>query len=761
MSLCAASASGAGPELWDVFVSYSRTDAPRAGVVVSALRAQGLRVFVDDSDVDDFASISTAITRALSRSKALLALYSVDYPARRACQWELTFAYLTGQREGDPRRRVLVVNPEPTNEHIHPVELRDARHWPWPGTPEAADRLAARAGAYLAQLAEPMGETADAGFVPWLPAPARTGSARFVGRLAEQWQVHSALHRHRAPLIGQSGADRAAQLRGMPGVGKSLLAQEYALRFRPAFPGGVFWFDLHAEPGGRSAERTTERYREQVSTVAAALGVEVPDGPLPRLLSALAVVLGERNEPCLWVVDGLPDGLSAEQLHLLRGPHLLAATLVTTRSLRHTSFAEPVDLAPLPAGDGYRLLASRRAPRTEADRHAAVALVHDVGGHPQALGLLAELATRAGFTSLRSRLHSPGTDVLAAVSGGSLPALPRPESGASGAAEDAHGPGADSGAEGAGSAGAGPRPLGSERPVDDVLRLFALASPAPLSPAVLEQVLSTVHPYAPWEAAGIVDRAVDALLGDGALQPDAHDGSWTVHALLARAVRRHDGDTARQEDLRRALLHALAPPPRTAGENGQRPAPRSDASSVTDTDGWTAAGRRVSDRRKASRGAGPVERAAAFDLQVELVTRVGVQPLADREGSLREALASLHSLFVTAREVLHRINGEVGGGPHGDGIRYEGLGGPAPLLLPAIATGLLARLRPFLSHWHPALEEHEAARPEGVSRPAHERAWDREREMRTALAELREPLAALAGRLGRLSGVDLRDPVDD
>ena len=32
-----------------------------------------------------------------------------------------------------------------------------------------------------------------------------------------------------------------AQIRGLGGAGKSLLAEEYALRFSAAYPGGVFW----------------------------------------------------------------------------------------------------------------------------------------------------------------------------------------------------------------------------------------------------------------------------------------------------------------------------------------------------------------------------------------------------------------------------------------------------------------------------------------------------------------------------------------
>lgn len=49
------------------------------------------------------------------------------YPLRRACQWELTAAFLAAQAEGDPRRRVLVVSPEQKADHIHPIELLDAK----------------------------------------------------------------------------------------------------------------------------------------------------------------------------------------------------------------------------------------------------------------------------------------------------------------------------------------------------------------------------------------------------------------------------------------------------------------------------------------------------------------------------------------------------------------------------------------------------------------------------------------------------------
>ncbi|SBU96122.1 TIR domain-containing protein [Streptomyces sp. Ncost-T6T-1] len=713
------SSTGRPPQTeWDVFLSYSRSDAEKTGVLVSALRDRGLRVFVDDTAVDDFASITATIIRALAHSKVLVALYSADYPRRRACQWELTYAYLSGQREGDPRRRTLIVNPEHGTDHVHPVELRDARHWPWPTVPEEADRLADRVASHTAALADPMGHAPTGPTVPWLPAPARTGTVHFVGRLTEQWRLHTALHRHRAPLVNRSGTGRSAQLRGMPGIGKSALAQEYALGFSSAYPGGIFWFDLQASQGPGEA-RPMDLYADQLATVVSALGLGNDPLTVPDLLSRLAVYLGERNAPCLWVVDGVPDGLTEGELHLLRGPHLLAATLIATRSLRFPAFAEPIDLSPLPDADSYVLIGSLANPRDDLDRAAALALVHDVGGHPQALGLIARLAAATDFRHARNRLHSPGTDVLAST----------------------HSPG-DRWGEPPSETAQPPlasillaRPLSGHGPVNDVLRLFALACPAALSQTTLENVLSTLAPYDPWEAAPIVTEAVETLLGSGSLRPaPGQDRSWTIHPLLARAVRRHDVSTARQEDLRRMFLHALGSsqptaPARTPDDPMARHLSPPPAPS----------------KAEPSEAPGPVERAAAFDLQVELVTRVGVQPLAPGQGSLREALNSLHSLFSTTREVLHRVATET----------------TTPLTLPAIASNLANRhLRPFLSNWHPSLQEHEATRAPGTSPTEHERHWDHSAQMRTELAALRDPLTLTVRRLATLCGIDLLAPVD-
>jgi hypothetical protein len=89
-----------GVDGYDVFLSYAHSDRGRVLVLRDAIEARGLRVWLDDTTIDTFESISGAIERGVARSKALVAFYSQAYPTRRACQWELTAAFRCSGRFG-------------------------------------------------------------------------------------------------------------------------------------------------------------------------------------------------------------------------------------------------------------------------------------------------------------------------------------------------------------------------------------------------------------------------------------------------------------------------------------------------------------------------------------------------------------------------------------------------------------------------------------------------------------------------------------
>lgn len=133
------------------------------------------------------------------------------------------------------------------------------------------------------------------------------------------------------------------------------------------------------------------------------------------------------------------------------------------------------------------------------------------------------------------------------------------------------------------------------------------------------------------------------------------------------------------------------------------------------------------------------ERDAAWELYVELVTRVAVQSLNPQEGLVREAMNSLYSLFGSTREILRKVGPSVG-------ASHDSVGG--------IAIAVLNNgLRPFLSKWHPLLQEWEEKKPNGTSPQVHEKAWDKELVVRGELDALRLDLAKYAEALGAIAGV--------
>jgi hypothetical protein len=135
---------------------------------------------------------------------------------------------------------------------------------------------------------------------------------------------------------------------------------------------------------------------------------------------------------------------------------------------------------------------------------------------------------------------------------------------------------------------------------------------------------------------------------------------------------------------------------------------------------------------------------AAWEMYVELVTRIAVVPLGPSEGLLREALSSLYALFGETRRILKE---------YGPGIAI-------PLETDTIAFGQLAVtvlnriIRPVLAKWHPLLEDHEARRPPDRSRLEHEQAWERAGELREELERLRGLLGNYAAMLAAAAGVE-------
>ncbi len=118
------------------------------------------------------------------------------------------------------------------------------------------------------------------------------------------------------------------------------------------------------------------------------------------------------------------------------------------------------------------------------------------------------------------------------------------------------------------------------------------------------------------------------------------------------------------------------------------------------------------------------DRHAAWEMYIELLTRITTQPLADDDGDIETALESIHSLFPTSREILRR-------------------NGPGCIKFSEIAIVVLNQVvRPFTAKWHRiSITEGFANEDNGV-------------KFREELIDLQEELRHYTGLLSELAGVE-------
>lgn len=137
------------------------------------------------------------------------------------------------------------------------------------------------------------------------------------------------------------------------------------------------------------------------------------------------------------------------------------------------------------------------------------------------------------------------------------------------------------------------------------------------------------------------------------------------------------------------------------------------------------------------------EKKAAWEMYIELVTRISIVELKEDEGILREVLDSLYSLFQITREILKKYGPDVA----------------IPSKKNELSFGKLAviilnyQIRPLLAKWHPMLKDYEELRKRGVSIIAHEKKWEYNRELRESLNETRTLLIQYSVYLAKVANV--------
>jgi tetratricopeptide (TPR) repeat protein len=529
--------------MYDIFFSYPHKDSEKVMLILEALRARGLKVWIDTNEIRDFAGITRSIVDGLTRSRVIMVFYSLNYAHSRACQWELTAGFLAAQREGDPRQRVLIINPEEMAEHIHPVELRDELFQKAPADPQAIDSLVSSIKTHISTIESTIGEIKALTQPRWFGKKG-TGSNRFVGRLPNMWHIHSFLHSAEVPIITGAIASATVQIHGTGGVGKSLLTEEYALRYAAAFPGGVFWLRAFGNDDVKAAlgpqEREAERIR-QVRDIAADYGIPVEERSPKEIEAHLAREMGNHDH-FLWIVDDIPSGMDVETLERWLAPHPLGKTLITTRTKEYDFLGTLIPLGVLEEDEAWELLTSWRKPEGEEEEEAARQLIKDLGCHALALDVAgAALHKSEGFQSFadfREDLANPTRDELelAAELKGVLP-NGHEKSIASTFIRSIE--------------RLGPEGL-------DFLRLASVLAMAPIPASLISSVFSEVDGLNESEGRGRAVKALDDVENLSlAERVEDEQGARSVHTLISRTVRFHDSQPERTSQLETAAFQAL------------------------------------------------------------------------------------------------------------------------------------------------------------------------------------------------------------
>lgn len=521
--------STAGP--FEVYLSAAPADAHLAQALRTVLRDRDLRVIVDADAPATASVISEHLNLGLSRARVYVALYSEEFPLHRRTQCTFSAAWLGADDE--LARRVIILNPQDTEQHLVPggreqgIDILPVAH-DQTSIARVADLVAASARALVGDL----GRRGTLGPPPW-HGTERRGNPRFVGRFGTMWQIFQ-------EIVAPGATQSTSVLIGPQGAGKTQLAEEFALRFGTAFPGGVFW--LHAHGATMSGEdRATERDR-QVREIAAGLGVITANRSPAEIREALHDALRRRKQRCLWIVDDLPAEIGEDERQAFMGPRDVSCSLLTTRAKRHGALGIPVDVGGLHPREALHILTAHGRPTTtEEDGAAARSLLGDLGGHALSVALAAA-ALRAeaygSFAALREALASAGDEELeyAETLTEVVPTLFEPVI-ASLLVRTVKRPG---------------------REGRDLLRLASVLASAPIRQDFFASVMSKVDGLEADAAEAYAEEAFAELEKFGLLEDqDPAGAGGTVHTLIVRTVAAVDAGAMRPEHLRAAAVAAL------------------------------------------------------------------------------------------------------------------------------------------------------------------------------------------------------------
>jgi TIR domain-containing protein/SEC-C motif-containing protein/tetratricopeptide repeat protein len=405
-----------------IFISYRRNQRDHVEPAVAALRRANVDVFLDMDDIDPLANFPLRIRQRLSESHALLVWWSLDFSESEHCMQELRLAWQHArQKSSDVAKRIWVVNPEQSAQHIFAGEL-DSHNFLLPPAvgqeKQWAQSLSIRArgllseGPFIGEAPRPYLVEALYALVSKLAGRAAKppsqdpdvrlsgvpqASAQFTGREQELWKIHSLLH---PAQISPGISEPTVLINGASGFGKSELATKYATAFALSYPAGVFRLNFSGHEFAEYSEN--DMCSVWISTLKLSLsshpwitsGRLKFDEKLPvderaaKVRNELAFLLAD--QPSLWILDNFPiirrEDVRDRILASWAAPSPNGRTLVTTRDTRPFATNATVSLDVLREPEALKLLTRFRHPGTELS--LARELIKEVGAHTLALTVL-------------------------------------------------------------------------------------------------------------------------------------------------------------------------------------------------------------------------------------------------------------------------------------------------------------------------------------------------------------------------------------
>lgn len=528
--------------LYDVFISYRHKRKAEVLAFCELLDQANVSFYRDEDRRGDDDSIQRGIEQGLASSRLLLAWYDPSYLASKACAWELSRSIMAAHAGGGWPRRIVCVDPTGEFRHIVPAVLADQAHLTPFDKPDALVRMLRERSE---EFAEPLGTIASGHVVGWYEraAPWHPG---WVGRGRELISLFDQLHI--GSLEMHAGERAPVAVTGWGGDGKTMLAEQFALRFGSAYPGGVVWLSgaaIDGSSGGsdgwhRQLEAALDHVAEGELGIVTRHLVSGQSDPASRIRAVKRAIeerltdrasrhpCGERAPPYLWIVDDLPEGIDGAEQALWQPRNTRAHCIVTVRDPGSVDGRfHLLPLLSLGPEDALRILARRRAPLDVNERACAERFIDEVGGLPLALELGATLVDSLGYRSVVELLQVPlsvGLEPLVEELRGALPTgharsivktFERSLRLVPGDQDDSASP--------------------QQRADWTVLRLAALLSPHPLPHDFALRVLRTFGVPLPAIA---LSRAVITLQGAALLRRDGASGPETslMQPLLARTV---------------------------------------------------------------------------------------------------------------------------------------------------------------------------------------------------------------------------------